>query len=75
MAYLPDTLKRIVQLGGNLEIGESGYMPQTLEEIVTIAKCTGAHITIESSKYLPDTLESLVRIGGSNVTIRVKQPE
>ncbi len=71
MAYLPDTLKRIVELGGNIIIEESGYLPQTLIEVVTIAKRTGAHVTIASSKYLPNTLEQLVSIGGSNLTIKV----
>lgn len=72
MSYLPDTLKLIVQLGGNLEICESNYLPQTLEEIVKLAKSTGAHVTIESKNYLPDTLARLATLGGNNVTIRVR---
>jgi len=72
MAYLPDTLKQIVQLGGNLEICDTNYLPNTLEEIVQIARGTGAHITIEARNYLPDTLYRLVQLGGKNVTIKVR---
>ena len=72
MAYLPDTLKQIVQLGGNLEICDTNYLPNTLEEIVQIARGTGAHGTIESRIHLPYTSFSLVQLGGKNVTIKVK---
>lgn len=72
MAYLPDTLKQIVQLGGNLEICDTNYLPNTLEEIVQIARGTGAHVTIEARNYLPDSLYRLVKLGGKNVTIKVR---
>lgn len=45
MAYSPDTLKRIVELGGNLELLQS-YSPQILEEVILIAKSTDANVTI-----------------------------
>lgn len=72
MAYLPDTLKKIVQLGGNLDIADTKYLPDTLFQIVQLAKTSGAHVTIESSNYLPDTLFKLAQLGGSHVTIRVR---
>ena len=73
MILLADTVKRIVELGGNIDICEEGYLPVTLEEIVEIAKKSGAHITIESSNYLAETLKRLVSIGGNSVTIRIKK--
>lgn len=72
MAYLPQTLEQLAQLGVNLEIGpENTYLPQTLETLVRIVAGHGAHITIHSSTYLPQTLEQLARIGGKHLTLRV----
>ncbi len=70
MSYTPETLKQIVKLGGNL-ILHQGYTPGTLEELVLIAKSTGAHITIEGV-YTPNTITRLIEIGGNNVTIVTK---
>ena len=68
--YLPQTLEMLVGYGVNITIENNNYLPQTLLNLVTIAKRTGAHITISGS-YFPQTLEQLARIGGNNLTLIV----
>lgn len=67
MAYSPDVLLKIVELGGNLEIYQA-CSPQALEKIITAAKETGAKVKIKG-KYSPGVIYNLVSIGGDNVTI------
>lgn len=70
--YLPHTIEQLVRAGVNVTIEESTYMPQTLINLVTIAKKSGSHITI-SGNYLPVTLEQLAQIAGNQLTIVVKK--
>jgi len=70
--YLPQTLMELVRLGANIHIEGSQYLPQTLIELATIARQTGAHITISGS-YLPNTLAQLARIAGNNLTVVVSR--
>lgn len=67
MAYSPDVLLKVVELGGNLEIYQS-LSPQALEKIITAAKETGSKVKIKG-KYSPNVIYHLVSIGGNNVTI------
>lgn len=72
MAFPPQILEQLVQLGANVEIGsEARYLPETLESIVRIARARGCHVTICAEGCLPTTLERIAQLGGSHVTFRL----
>lgn len=67
---MPQTAKDVVQLGASLEISDSNFMPQTLEELATLAKASGAQLTIGLT-LMPDTMKKLAAIAPGQITFRV----
>lgn len=65
---MPDTAKELVRLGANLVIEESTFMPDTLRELATLARGSGASVTIRRQVLLPDLMKELARIGGNRIT-------
>ena len=72
--YLSQTLEQLVQLGVNITIDDASYLPQTLINLATLARQSGAHITISGS-YMPQILEQLAQIAGNQLTIIVRRPQ
>ena len=70
MAYLSETVKDLLRLGGNVIVGGS-YMAETMKEFAHLAKKHNVMLTIKVGSYRSETLKEIVRIGGKNVTIEV----
>ncbi|NEQ46160.1 MAG: hypothetical protein F6K00_22525 [Leptolyngbya sp. SIOISBB] len=70
MAYHPQTLKEIAQLGGNIDLSEINYSPETVKELLLIAKESGAHVTVSSS-YSSIIVQEFVELAGNQLTVKV----
>jgi len=70
--YLPNTLEAMVRNGANITIESGNYLPQTIINLLIIARKTGSKITI-SGNFLPNTLEEFAKVGGNNLTLIVNK--
>jgi hypothetical protein len=70
MAYVPATIKELIQLGGNLKI-TGQYVPASLREFAQLARAHNTHLTIVASYLVPATLKELIEIAPNNITLEI----
>lgn len=67
---MPETVKAILENGGNVEISDGQFPVDTVKALLAIAKRSGAQVTINASVYPTDVLLELAKLGGGNLTVR-----
>ena len=61
---LPQSLERIIALGGGVSIDASVYLPHSLERFAALASKSGATLIIyNSDSLLPQTMERIAALG------------
>jgi hypothetical protein len=69
---LPQTVERILSLGGGLSIDASGYLPQSLERFAAFAAQSGATLILRNSQgLLPQTIERIAAFGKGRVVFNI----
>lgn len=72
MMLLPQTMDRIISLGGGVIIDASKFLPQSLERFAALAALSGAHLTFNNcSHLLPQTLERIAALGKGRVVFNL----
>lgn len=65
---LPQTIERILSLGGGLSIDASRYLPQYLERFAAFAAQSGATLILRNCQgLLPQTMERIAAFGKGRV--------
>ena len=68
MILLPQTIERIIALGGGVSIDASKYLPQSLERFAAFAFQSGATLILRNCKgLLPQTMERIAAFGKGKV--------
>lgn len=68
MAPIPQTLEKIIALGGGVSVDASKYIPQSLERFASFAAQSGATLILRNSqKLLPQTMERIAAFGRGKV--------
>lgn len=71
---LPQTIERLLILGGGVSIDASKYLPQSLERFAAFAAQSGATLILRNSqKLLPYTLERIAALGSDKVIFNIEQ--
>ncbi|MDD3007109.1 MAG: hypothetical protein PHX30_06050 [Candidatus Pacebacteria bacterium] len=65
---IPQTIERILNLGGGVSIDASKYIPQSLERFAAFAAQSGATLILRNCQHLlPQTMERIAAYGKGNV--------
>jgi hypothetical protein len=68
MTLLPQSIERILNLGGGVSINATKYLPQSLERFAVFAAQSGATLIITNCQYLlPQTMERIAAFGKGKV--------
>lgn len=69
---LPQSLERILLIGGSISIDSSQYLPVSMERFAALAAKSGASLTIRNAqKLLPISLERIAAIGQGRVIFQL----
>jgi len=69
---LPQSIERIISLGGGVSVDGSNYLPQTLERFATFAASSGATLIIRNAnRFLPASLERIAAFGRGKVVFEL----
>lgn len=65
---LPQSIERILSLGGGVSIDASRYLPPSLERFAAFAASSGATLILRNcNSLLPPTMERIAAFGKGNV--------
>ena len=71
---LPQTIERIIALGGGVSIDASKYMPQSLERFASFAFQSGATLILRNCQSLmPNTMERIAAFGKGRVIFNLDE--
>ena len=69
---LPQTVERIISLGGGITLDASKYLPMSLERFAVFAAQSGATLTLRNSQtLLPMTMERIAAFGKGRVIFSI----
>ncbi|MES2224094.1 MAG: hypothetical protein V4469_04150 [Patescibacteria group bacterium] len=64
MSLLPQSIERIISIGGSVSVDASYYLPMSLDRFASLAVSSGAKLYIRNAqKLLPVSLERIAAIG------------
>lgn len=67
---LPQSANRLAELGANIEItAEARYLPQSVVELIMIARRKGTQVKVHAGGFLPQSLEEFVALAPGQVTV------
>ncbi len=68
MILLPQSVERIISLGGGVSIDASKFIPQFLERFAALAANSGATLILRNChNLLPQTMERIAALGRGKV--------
>ncbi|HJV63201.1 MAG TPA: hypothetical protein VJ743_19790 [Albitalea sp.] len=67
---MPETVRAVVENGGNVEIVDGRFSVDFIKSLLAIATRSGAQITIRASSYSTEVLLDLARLGGGQLTVK-----
>ena len=71
---LPQSIERILVLGGGVSIDASQYLPQSLERFAAFAAQSGATLILRNCKnLLPQTMERIAAYGRGRVVFTLEE--
>ena len=71
---LPQTIERVIALGGGVSINASKYLPQSLERFATFAAQSGATLILHHCQsLLPRTMERIAAFGKGKVIFNIDE--
>jgi hypothetical protein len=71
--YLPQTIERILALGGGVSIDATGYIPSSLERFAAFAAQSGATLILRNCRLLlPQTMERISAYGKGKVIFELQ---
>jgi hypothetical protein len=74
MPLLPQTIERILVLGGGISIDASKYLPQSLERFASFASQSGAILILRNcQRLLPQTMERIAAFGKGKVIFNLDE--
>ena len=69
---LPQTIEKIISLGGGVSIDASKFTPHTLERFATFAGKSGATLELNNcERLLPRTMERIAAFGEGQVIFKI----
>lgn len=70
---LPQSIERIISLGGSVSIDASNYLPQSLERFAAFAAQSGATIVLRNcGSLLPQSMERIAAYGKGKVVFNLE---
>jgi hypothetical protein len=73
-SMLPQTIERILSLGGGVSIDASKYLPQSLERFAVFAAQSGATLIIRNcQRLLPQSMEKIAAYGKGKVIFNLDE--
>lgn len=71
---LPQSVERILAIGGGVSIDATKYIPQSLERFAAFAAQSGATLILRNSqRLLPQTMERIAAFGKGKVVFNIDE--
>lgn len=72
--FLPQTIERVLALGGGVSVDASQYIPQSLERFAAFAAQSGATLILRNCQgLLPQTMERIAALGRGKVVFNLDE--
>ena len=74
MVLLPQTIERIIALGGGVSIDASRYLPQTIERFASFASQSGATLILRNcNNLLPQSMDRIAAFSKGKVIFNLDE--